>query len=184
MKHSVQNFSISLKRIMIACNAEKKDVTPSRTSWGGTSWHLKKYCGVLQKCLWWGPCTIRCLETEFFNCVLGWVGRAGPGWAFYGKERCGDLGRSTSILFLWTWRRSPRNWPLSCYWGGIPSQTTRLPLPTTKKVKIWEEAWLRFPEVAPSYHLIGLNPFDLIGRMNLMSSSAAFMRHCACSARW
>ena len=57
-------------------------------------------------------------------------------------------------------------------------------VPTSKKVKIWEEAWLRFPEVAPSYHLIGLNPFDLIGRMNLMSSSAAFMRHCACSARW
>ena len=51
------------------------------------------------RCLWWGLCTITCLEAGLSNCVLGWVGRAGPGWAFYGKERCGDLGRSSSILF-------------------------------------------------------------------------------------
>ena len=190
MKHSVQNFSISLKRIMIACNAEKKDVTPSRTSWGGTSWHLKKYCGVLQKCLWWGPCTIRCLETEFFNCVLGWVGRAGG-------ARLGILWQR-EISDVETWGGAPQSFFYGR--GGVRLEIDRCRVigagshlkqpdyhcwvPTSKKVKIWEEAWLRFPEVASSYHLIGLNPFDLIGRMNLMSSSAAFMRHCACSARW
>ena len=32
-------------------------------------------------------CSITCFEIGFSNCVFGWVGRAGPGWAFYGKER-------------------------------------------------------------------------------------------------
>ena len=87
-----------------------------------------------------------------------WVGGAKLG-RFMAQAKMGN----TSIPFLWVWRRSPQNRPLSCYWGGAQSHSSWLPLRLTKKGRIWEEARLHFVGNPAFYNLIGLNPFDLIG---------------------
>ena len=83
MKHSVQNLSISLKRIMIACNARKSIV-------------------VFYKSV----CDEDCVQLDAWKpvfSIVSWVELGGRGQVghFMAKrdQRCGDLGRSTSILF-------------------------------------------------------------------------------------
>ena len=108
MKHSVQNFSTSLKRIMITCNAKKSiAVSVMRTVY---NYMLGNW--VVQLCL-----------------GLSWCGR-------------GQVGHFMAKRDVETWGGAPQ----SCFYGrggvrleidrcrviggGIPSQTTRLPMPS------------------------------------------------------
>ena len=75
------------------------------------------------------------LGNRVFQLCLGlsWAGGARLGILW--QREMWRLGEEHLNPFLWSWRCSPQNWPLSCYWGRDPISNNQITTAECRRLK-------------------------------------------------